>query len=290
MKHIKGTGAFPSPYDARIFTYAPRLDLATTISLYEGGELWSKEYIDDQHRVGICTSISLTMKAKRYFGIDFSPDFQYLLQKKFLDKNWTEGSSAYHAILAGYKYGLLPREHFDKWVTENDRELSYSKYIKKLQAIPDEEINRLLEIAKQYKVSAFAQTPINRDAMAAATLKCDGLLVRFEIDESWYTGNMKGKDKLSKHTKASSGHIINDVRFSGSSRRVINSWGVDWANYGTAYYLYNEMRPTEAWSVWFGEYPPEIQKQEEEKEQLVGKLKEVLQRLVVLYRRLITKK
>lgn len=287
-----GTGAFPSPLDLRLFKFAPKVDLASAIQLYEGGEIWGKEYIDDQHALGICTSISLTMKAKRYFNIDFSPDFQYLLQKKFKDINaaigWGEGSSAYHSILCGYQYGLLPKSEW-KHTTEADRKLPYSKYVKKLQTIPDEEIERLLEIAKQYKVTAFAQTPVERDAMAGATLKCDGLLVRFEIDESWYTRHMKGKDKLSKGSRNRSGHIINDVRFAGGSRRVVNSWGTDWADNGTAYYHLNEMRPTEAWSVWFGEFPPEIQKQKADQEKLIGKLRAALQRLVILYRELLSK-
>lgn len=274
--------------DIRNFKYAPTLDMAGDPNLWEGGEKWEDIYIDDQHNVGICTGIGLTMKAKRHFGIDFSPDFQYLLQKKYKDGNWTEGSSAYHAILVGYQYGLLPKSEW-KHTTENDRKLSYSKYIKKLQAIPDNEIERLLKIAKQYKVTAFAQTPINRDAMAAATLKCDGLLVRFDIDESWYTRNMGDNDKLSMHTKATSGHIVNDTRFAGGSRRIANSWGTDWADEGTAYYLYNEMRPTEAWSVWFGEIPSEIQKQKEERERLMGLLKDALQQLVFLYQKMLKK-
>lgn len=282
------TGGDASPVDIRNFKYAPVLDLATALSLYEGGETWGKEYVDDQHSVGICTGIGLTMKAKRYFKVDFSPDFQYLLQKKYRDRNWKEGSSAYSAILCGYQYGFLPKKYWT-FTTEEDRKLSYSKYIEKLKAIPDSEIERLLEIAKQYKVTAFAQTPVERDAMAAATIKCDGLLVRFVIDSSWYSSKMKGKDKLSKTGISKSGHIVNDVRFSGNSRRIVNSWGPEWSDDGTAYYLLDEMRPTEAWSVWFGEFPPEIQKQKEEREKTIGQLKELLQKAVALYYKLLNK-
>lgn len=288
MPKYYATGAEPSPYDVRLFKYAPKLDLATAIQTYDGGEKWGPAYIDNQYKVGICTAIALTMKAKRYFNKDFSPDFQYLLQKKFKDKNWNEGSSAYHAILVGYQYGFLPKKYWT-WTKENDRKLSYSQYIKKLQAVPDAEIERLLEIAKQYKVTAFAQTPVERDAMAVATLKCDGLLVRFVIDETWYSMNIGKKDKLTNTGKNKSGHIVNDVRFSGDSRRIVNSWGQDWSEDGTAYYLLDEMRPTEAWSVWFGEYPPEIEKQKEEKEKAIGQLKELLQKVVALYYKLLNK-
>lgn len=288
----RATGAFPSPKDFRNFKYSPKLDLGVATQLYEGGEVWGPEYIDDQHAVGICTAIALTMKAKRHFKINFSPDFQYLLQKKFYDSKtplgWAEGSSAYHAILVGYNYGFLPRMEFDKWITEADRKLSYSKYIKKLQAIPDEEIDKLLEIAKEYKVSSFAEVPLSRDTLATATLKSDGLLARFVIDESWWTVNIGDRDKLVNTGYKKSGHIVNDVRFAGTSRRIVNSWGPKWSKDGTAYYLLNEMYPSEAWSVWFGDspLPDEIEKQKAEKEKLIGQLKKILQQLLVIYRRL----
>jgi hypothetical protein len=281
----RATGAFPSPLDVRVFTYAPKVDLGTAIQSYEGGEKWGKEYVDDQHSVGICTSISLTMKAKRYFQIDFSPDFHYLIQKKFLDKNWNEGSSAYHSILAGYNYGFLPRSEW-KYTTEDDRKGTYSRYISKLRAVPDAEIERLLAIAKQYKVTAFAKVPINRDALAAATLKCDGLIARFVIDDSWYTHNFKEQDQIKSTGKNRSGHIVNDVRFSGLSRRIVNSWGIEWSGDGTAFYMLNQIQPTEAWSVWFGAFPNEIQKQKEEQLKLIGQLKKILQSLIEGYRKL----
>lgn len=294
MIEYKATGGLKSPYDPRVFKYAPKVDYAASIELWQGGNNWDGKHIDDQHNVGICTSIALTMKAGRYFDKDFSPDFHYLIQKKFFDKDaaigWGEGSSAYHSILVGYHYGFLPRELFTKWITEKDRKLSYSKYIKKLQAIPDEEIDKLLKIAKQYKVTAFAQTPVNRDALAAATVKCDGLIVRFTIDETWYSSNLKQSDKLTYNGRNQSGHIVNDYKFAGNSRRIVNSWGTNWSGDGTAYYLLNEIRPSEAWSVWFGEFPPEIQQQIEDKNKIIGQLKEVLHTLIMRLRQLLAQK
>lgn len=282
------TGALPSPLDLRVFKYAPTADLSTALQLYDGGETWESEYIDDQHAVGICTAISLTMKAHRHFGIKFNADFQYLLQKRFYDNKmpigWDEGSSAYHAILCGYYYGFLPEEEWTHTTIE-DRKGSYSKYIKKLKAIPDEEIDCLLGIAKKYKIKAFASTPVNRDAMAVATLKCDGLLARFVIDETWYTRNMGDKDELYSNGVNKSGHIVNDVRFAGNSRRIVNSWGPDWSKDGTAYYNLAQVRPTEAWSVWFGDVPKEIEDQKNAvtKRQVLS----LLQTLLVLSRRLL---
>lgn len=106
MKIKHSTGGLSSPLDVRTFTYVGDKSIQ---SPYLIGESWEDtEYIEDQHQVGICTSISVTMKARKHFGIDFSDDFHYLLQKKYIDRNWKEGSSAHSACKVGHIYGFLP--------------------------------------------------------------------------------------------------------------------------------------------------------------------------------------
>lgn len=268
----KGTGALKSPYDIRTFSYTPTPHILGAVN---GGKRWELKDIEDQKKVGICTAISLTMRARKHYGIKFSADFQYLLQKKEYDKNWDEGSSAFHAIKVGKNFGFLP-EIYWTWTTEADRKLSYSKYIKKLQAIPDAEIERLKDLAEKYKIKAYASVPVNRDTLASAIDQTGALLERFELDNNWYREPI---EPLRKPAKVISGHLVNGTNYAGRSFRIANSWG-DWADNGTAYHLFNDYQPTEAWAVWFDELPKEIEKKLESRESIMGKLLDLIQQLI----------
>lgn len=270
------TGADESPYDVRTFIYTGDKGYKPP---YEVGESWANtRLIEDQHKVGICTAISMTMKARQYYGSDFSDDFQYLLQKKFIDKNWNEGSSALSACKVGHKYGFLPASEW-QYTTVNDRKLSYSKYIKLLQAIPDIEIERLLGISKRFKIEAYAKIANNIEAMAAALDENGSLISRFVIGKEWYTGKV---EPLQKPLKPVSGHLVNITKRHGDSYRIANSWGTDWATGGTAYGMFSVNPPTEMWQVWFTDLPKEIQSQVDQRVALLGQVKDLLQKLITL--------
>jgi hypothetical protein len=247
-----GFGAFESPVDKRTFSYLP------TTAANEVGEKWEPEFIDNQHRVGICTAIWLTMRAKKNYGIKFNADFQYLCQKKFYDNNWDEGSSILHSLKVGKGIGFLPESEWTH-TTEDDRNLSYAQYIEKLKAIPDDEIERLKKIAAKYKLAAYAQiTSLDRDTLANAIANTGSIGVRFVVGSEWFVAPI---EPLRSPKNPISGHAINDTKSVGNSFRLANSWGKDWADNGTAYHLLKDYAPTEAWSVWFADVPPEIQEQ-----------------------------
>lgn len=274
---IYSTGAEPSPLDIRDFKYIP--DKAALAAPLKGGERYAPEDIEDQHRVGICTAISLTMNARKALGLKFSADFQYLLQKKFYDKNWREGSSARSALTIAKNYGMLPEEHWSH-TTEADRKLSYSRYIEKLKAIPDEEIDRLIKIANGFKLAGFAQVPIERDKLASAVDESRaGLIVRFVVGREWYTAPI---EPLRRAVTPISGHLITYCNYDGMSYRVANSWGDDWADKGTAYSLLTTYQPTEAWIPYYNDLPDPIQKQKDELNTLLGQLLTLVQKMVAI--------
>lgn len=274
---IYSTGAEPSPLDIRDFKYIP--DKAALTAPQKGGERYAPEDIEDQHRVGICTAISLTMNARKALGLKFSADFQYLLQKKFYDKNWREGSSARSALTIAKNYGMLPEEHWSH-TTEADRKLSYSRYIEKLKAIPDEEIDRLIKIANGFKLAGFAQVPIDRDKLASAVDESRaGLIVRFVVGREWYTAPI---EPLRRAVTPISGHLITYCNYDGMSYRVANSWGDDWADKGTAYSLLTTYQPTEAWIPYYNDLPDPIQKQKDELNTLLGQLLTLVQKMVAI--------
>lgn len=274
---IYAAGAEPSTLDVRDFKYKP--DMAALTAPQKGGERYKPEDIEDQHRVGICTAISLTQNARKALGIKFSADFQYLLQKKYIDKNWNEGSSGRSSLHAAYIYGLLPEEHWT-FTTIEDRKISYSKYIAKLKAIPQKEIDKLLEVAKAYKLAGYAAVPVKRDLLAKAVDESrSGLIVRFVVGREWYTAPI---EPIRYPKEIISGHLIVYSNYDGMSYRLANTWGTDWADKGTGYSLLTINPPSEAWIPYYNDLPPSIQKQKEELETLKGEILKLIQKAIKL--------
>jgi hypothetical protein len=270
---VYATGADPSLVDIRDFTYKP--DKANK----KGGERYQAKDIEDQHRVGICTAISLTQNARKATGIEYSADFQYLLQKKFYDKNWNEGSNARSALHIAKTYGMLPKVEWNH-TQEYDRKLSYSRYIEKLKRVPDAEIERLLKIAANYKLAGYASVPVNRDLLAQAVDEsASGLIVRFVVGKEWYTAPI---EPLRPAKEPISGHLTIYSNYDGMSYRIANTWGDDWADSGTAYSRLELYQPTEAWIPYYQKLPAPIQEQKEKLTSLQGQLLTLLQKLVVL--------
>ena len=285
-------GANPSPFDLRTFTYIPSILDAKV----KGGTKWLPEDIDHQHKVGICTAISCTMHAQKKFNCKFSPDFQYLLQKKFFDGDWNEGSSVMSSLKIGQKYGFLPREEFDKWITENDRLLPYKDYISKLQAIPLEEVNRLINLCAPYKIKAYAKVDRNsRDDIALAIDASEyGVQCMFVVGNEWWTDD-KGNTTWDKGTIQPlrapkvivSGHAISMTNYDGPSYRIANSWGTTWCDNGTAYGLFNNYMPREVWKVWYEDevLPNSVQIQLENRKKIMGQIIDLMQKLLALLKR-----
>jgi hypothetical protein len=269
------TGANVSPYDIRTFQWKP-----ATVNI-RGGKRYEAKDIGNQHRVGICTAISLTENARKATGIAYSADFQYLLQKKFVDKDWDEGSSLFSALKVAQSIGLLPVDKFS-WVTEKDRELPYHQYIEKLKLVPDSEIERLKHYATP--ISAYASIPTDRDSLARAIDESSaGVLCRYALGSEWWTSPI---EPLRPPRQFISGHAVTDSNYDGNSFRIANSWGREWADNGTAYRLHKTYTPTEAWMVYYNSPPKVIVKQQESREALKGKILDLLQMIITLIQKL----
>jgi len=269
------TGGLASTIDLRDFAFEP------TGAKRTGGERYKEEDINpSQKRVGICTSASLVQNVRKATGKDFSAEFQYLIQKKFYDGNWIEGSSNRSALTVAKKYGFLPVEEW-KATTLADRQLNYSDWIKKLQNISEKEMNRMLAIAEKNKVlTGYASVPIDRDLLALAIDESkSGLLVRFVIDNQWYREPI---EPLRRPVNALSGHIVTISNYDGMSYRIANSWGKDWCDKGTAYGLLTQYQPTEAWIPYYEDTPEYIAKKQEELKSLQWQAIGLLQKLLNL--------
>jgi hypothetical protein len=285
------TGARPSPFDLRTFTYVPSILDAKV----KGGTRWLPEDIDHQHKIGKCTSIEDTMHAQKKFKRKFSEDFHYLLQKKFVDGDWNEGSSIFSSLKVGQKYGYLPLEEW-KWTTEQDSFLSYQQWVEKLIAIPDEEIKRLITLCAPYKIKAYAKVDKNsRDAICLAIDASDyGVACMFLVGNEWWTdvhGNItwdkNAIQPLRPPKEVVSGHAVTMTNYDGSSYRLANSWGPTWCEDGTAYSTFDRYMPREVWKVWYADevLPDHVQIQLENRKKIMGQVIDLMQQLLALLKK-----
>lgn len=283
MPHVPALGAQDSPRDIRTFSYPTK-----AYPNIKGGKRYDPADIEDQDKVGICTAISLTQNAKKALGRAFSADFQYLIQKKYYDGNWDEGSSIFSALKAAKGIGLLPAEMWT-YTTQEDRKLPYDLYIAKLKAVPGNDLAELILKANHNRLKAYASVPVNRDALARAIDESkSGILVRFLVSNRWFTdaeGNVTwDKDKLEPLTDGTpvlSGHAIIESNYNGGSFRVANTWSKDWCDGGTAYHILKNYRPTEAWIPYFNEVPTAIQAKLDARATTTGKIMDALHNIVM---------
>lgn len=250
MKGYELKGGFESPKDKR--TVSHRYDMAEP--LVKGGFKYGTNEIEHQHKVGICTAISTVQNREKANGKKYSPDFQYLLQKKFYDYGWFEGSSLLSALKVGKKFGFLPASEWTH-TTEKDRLLPYETYQNKLKGISDTEIDRLLTLCVD-KIAGYASVDItNPQAIASAIDGSEaGILCRYDCGSTWWVPSWEAKDinPLRRPKPATSGHAICMSEFdytNGYMQILANTWGVLWCNLGCADINWSNYPMTEAWVI-----------------------------------------
>lgn len=260
VMEIKGTGAFPSPFDPRTVKFG---DFGTTEEtpepLVKGGKPYFPNDLDDQSKVGICTSIHETQQRTKVTGRLYSPDFFYLVQKKYIDGNWDEGSSILSALKVAKNFGFLPR---NLWTvtTYADRQVGYAHYIKKLQSVPDTEVLRLLNLCVD-KIAGYAMVNVASSQALARAIEASegGVSFRYSTGASWYT-DVNGKrswlakdiDPIRYPTPVTSGHAITGSEYDFSKTSMFkhpNTWGRVWDLEGQCHIDYSNYKPTECWIV-----------------------------------------
>ncbi len=260
MHHDISLGAHKSPIDPRTITH----DSITRggVPLVKGGYTYATTEIEHQHTVGICTAISIIQNRQKVHGRKYSPEFQYLLQKKYYDPNWIEGSSLFSALKVGKKYGFLPIELFKDlngvpYATEADRFLPYPQYIAKLEAISEAEIQRLITLCVD-KIFGYASVNVgDAQAIALAINQSEaGILCRIEVGSEWYTPSWFPQDinPIRPPTPATDqgGHAIIDASFDYSmveKNTLANTWGTTWNMQGCGDILLDKYSPTEGWII-----------------------------------------
>lgn len=247
-----GTGAIISPTDPRTVVHHDLVMAGTPLT--KGDITYVKSDIDNQHTVGICTAISLTQNRGRANKKKYSADFQYLLQKKYYDLNWDEGSSIFYALKVGKQFGFLPASEWH-WTSEDDRDGSYSDYIALLRAVPEAEIQRLLSLCVD-RIPGYASVDIQDTQKLARAISDSeaGILCMYRVGKEWYTPSWLPKDidPLRHPQVVTSGHAIIMSGYDYTStymQRLINTWGTAWDMEGQATINYGNYRMVEAWTI-----------------------------------------
>jgi peptidoglycan hydrolase-like protein with peptidoglycan-binding domain len=249
------TGCLPSKKDKRTVSHSS-LSFAGE-PLVKGGTEYMASDIEHQHAVGICTAISMIQNREKANGKHYSPEFQYLLQKKFIDGNWTEGSSVLNALKVAKNYGFLPIELFT-YVTEQDRYLPYSEYIKKLQGISDAEVQRLIGLCVD-KIGGYASVVNDSQSIARAINESEsGVLCRFGCQSNWWTSVLGYSSWAEKDISPlrwkpeTSGHAIGMTNFDYTTQlkqTLANTWGKTYCRNGSIDIIFNTYMPTEIWTI-----------------------------------------
>lgn len=239
--------------------------------LDKGGFDYLPEDIRHQWIVGICTSMSTDRANGKANSKDYSEDFDYLLQKVYYDKNWDEGSSGLHALKVRKKFGFLLASDFKKldgtpYIVEADRKLKYSEYVKKLQAIPMSEIERLggklmadgTVVGGKCvdRIAGYTQLDVNNPMSLAQAINesKSGILARFECGKEWWTAPI---NPLRSPQFSLSGHLVVLSKYDFTESywfKVVNSWGKDWNLKGLGDVNWYNYRPTEAWAISLKEF------------------------------------
>jgi len=242
-----GTGCHESIQDPRTVQHSDLTQAGAP--LVKGGYDYLPSDIEMQYSAGICTGISEEQQRRKANGKKYSADFHYLLQKKFIDKNWIEGSSILSSLKVGNKFGFLPLEQW-KYTTEVDRNLGYANYVAKLQAIPDDEINRLLTLCID-KIAGYSQVDVSDpQKIAHAIDQSDaGILCRYDLGKEWWTVPI---NPLRPPQTIVSGHAIIMCKYDYTNsfmQTLANTWSPSWANNGCADVNWTTYKPTEAWII-----------------------------------------
>ena len=288
-------GCFESKSDnQRVFHHELTTMADPSVSL-TGGYDYLPEDIEHQHKVGVCTSASLIQNAQKTIGKRFSIEFQYLLQKKYYDGNWDEGSSILIALKVGTKYGFLPIEEWT-YTKDEDRLLPYTAYIAKLQAVPESEIQRLISLCSDYKLSGYAQID-QTDPMAisrAITASKSGILCMYLVGKEWWT-SIDGRNSWSPSDinplrapeQYISGHAVSNSKFDYTKsfmQKIPNTWGVTWNMRGVADINWLNYKPRECFVPYYGMTEVQLQ---ELKTNLRSKIS-LLQKIIELYIKIIS--
>ena len=256
-----GTGAFESPQDFRDQLYCDKeltyafpfpTQFQTDLSIFVPDNL------KNQLSLGVCTAslayyIEYLYWKKTGTYVKLSMAFLYLITKKYIDGNITEGSSPRSALKAAQIYGICTEATFPSNFAQ-----TYDNFI--AQQIPQAAMDEALN----YRIGQYTPIPIEPSLIAGAVYKYGLLYGRIEIDSHWWRPSYLPKDidPLQPPAGPFTGHMIHIFGYDDTQTKtkdfLLNTWGQGWDNNGTGSIIYEDYitHLTELWAVTLDPVPP----------------------------------
>lgn len=247
-----GHGALPSPLDIRdredsnlTYAFPFPTKYSTDISVIVPNN------VKNQRQLGVCTA-SLTYYIEYLYWkktgvyVKLSMAFLYLITKRYIDGNITEGSALRSALKAAQKYGVCTEATFP-----SNFDQPYQTFI--AQEIPKEAMYE----AMNYKIGEYTSIPIEPSLLAGAIYKYGMLYARVVIGYEWWSPSWAQSDidPIKPPKQPIGGHAVNLFGYDDSGLKSknygINTWTKQWDNEGTFSIVYEDYKPnlTEAWAV-----------------------------------------
>jgi hypothetical protein len=164
--------------------------------------------------------------------------------------------------------------------------------VAKLKAVPEEEIQRLIKLCSDYKLTGYAQVAYQDPQAIAKALQASrsGLLCMYVVDEQWWSPSWLERDinPLRAPKTQLSGHaiIMESLDYTkGFDQVLTNTWGTKWNRGGKGDINWSNYKMRECWIPYYSMTEAELQdlkKTLQSKIGLLGKIVELLKQLKLL--------
>jgi len=211
----------------------------------------------NQRGIGICTAISVCTVMRKMYGIEFSPQFLYVMGKKIIDRNMIEGSSIRTMLQIANTIGVLP-------LSDNPQDDTHKSYVNYIDiTFTDEQIQK----ASAYKLK-YASARLDPVGFATDLYNSKyGLLTRQAVGGNTYQPSWRKSDlELMREPKpVTGGHAVLVNWYDGLDENQLREWhntwgdknnptndnGAVWSDDGNLKYKYSTQKKyvTEAWVV-----------------------------------------
>ena len=225
-------GCLLSPNDLRDYRFKP----VQAVKLPETFEIPASK-IKDQGWVGSCVAHALSSMLEKYEET-FSTGWIY----GYRPEGYWQGTGMYprEALKTLQKLGAVKQQDFP-----------YNVEMEKAKKIVDNELDRLTELAKQFKIKSYVRLFTENE------IKQFLLNTNCPIPISIFTKNMELEDGILQIPDSYAnlgGHMILIIGWNETGFIIQNSWGEEWGDKGLGILPY-EYKINEAWGVILNESP-----------------------------------
>lgn len=226
IKDYPSFGALPSPKDLRDYKLSK---IASVIELPESFEV-PHSSIKNQKTVNSCVAHSVSEILEAYDSINYSTGWIYGYRPMIYYRG--QGMYLIDAIKTVHKLGAVENKDFN-----------YNVEVPEAIKIVDENLEKLIDLAKEHKILSYAKLKSNNEIKQAIYTNKIPVMIALPTD----TNGLKLKDGIAiLPQKVGGHHAVVCYGWNETGFLIQNSWGSSWGNKG-CFILPYEYDYTEAW-------------------------------------------